>query len=424
MYLIIGFFFVAILMSSFNLKFVSASDDDNDGIDDDFEEDNKRNIEIEISESEIQIESNLRSGDQIDNIQLKIQYESEGLSIEVSYEEEHDSGSETELEFGVKFQEIIEYIDNDDDGVFNSDLDSIIKTVSLDEFYPVNYSLSSISGNSDLHYFRIETKDGIFRAHIYFMEEFSIVNNSIITPNQMKINIEIFNFSFINENSKLALYIKLESEIEFEEEEVTEDEEKGFAENEEGVITTINQYAGIFTWEENATIDGKSQRVLVSSIETDDHDENEQKIYLNYLSGNKIFHDPKIGIKGLLISKIDSFSLVPIIILISVITVLSISIAYSIYYFNHNRTSPISWDDSKEFLKTPKQISLLIFEEDNSLDKLIQLGDISITTISEDFLEKIDDLELEKGEKEEFLQEMLSLTPEERNSILSKMLKS
>ena len=60
MYLITGFFFVAILMFSFNSKFVSASDDDDDGIDDDFEEDNKRNIEIEISDNEIQIESNLR----------------------------------------------------------------------------------------------------------------------------------------------------------------------------------------------------------------------------------------------------------------------------------------------------------------------------------------------------------------------------
>ena len=423
MYLIIGFFFVAILMFSFNSKFVSASDEDDDGIDDDFEEDNKRNIEIEISDNEIQIESNLRSGEIIDDIQLKVQYESEGLSIEVSYEEEHDSGSEAELEFGIEFHEIIEYLDSDDDEVYDPDIDSTIKTVSLDEFYPVNYSLSKISGDSDLHYFRIETKDGIFKAHIYFMEEFSIVNNSLITPNQMKINIEIINFSYGNENSKLALYAKLESEFEFEEEEETEDEQNGYAVNEQGVITTINQHTGIFTWEENATIDGISQRVLVSSIKTDDHDENEQKLYFNYQSGNRIFHDPKIGIEGLLISKNPGFPLVPIIIVISVVTALSISVAYSIYYFSHKRTSPVSWDDSKKSLKTPKQISLQIFNEDDSLDKLIQLGDINITTISEEFLKLIETLNMEKSEKEEFLQEMLSLTPEERSSILTKILK-
>ncbi len=423
-YLVIGFSLLGFLMFSFNSKFVSASDDDDDGIDDDFEELNKRNIEIDISDNEIQIESHLRSGDKIDDIHFKVQYESEGLSIQVSYEEEHNSGSETELEFKVEFHEIIEYIDSDDDGVYNSDVDSTIQTISLDEFYPVNYSLSKISGNTDLHYFRIETTDGIFKAHIYFMEEFSIINNSLITPNQIKINIEIVNFPYLNGNSKLALYTKLESGLEFEDEEETEDEENGYAENEHGVITTINQHTGIFTWEENATVDGISQRVLVSTIENDDHDEDEQKIYLNYMNGNLIFHDPKIGIKGLLISKIDGFSLIPIVIVISVITALSISVVYSIYYFSHNRTSPVSWDDSKKSLKTQKQISLQIFDEVDSLNKLIQLGNISITTITEVFLEKIDNLDMEKSEKEEFIQEMLSLTPEERSSILTKMLKN
>ncbi|KKL84872.1 hypothetical protein LCGC14_1960370 [marine sediment metagenome] len=148
-YLIIGFTFLAILMFSFNSKFVSASDDDDDGINDDFEELNKRDIEIDISDNEIQVESHLRSGDKIDNIQLKVQYESEGLSIQVSYEKEYNSGSETELQFGVKFPEIIEYIDNDDNGVYNSDIDSTIQILILDEFYPVNYSLSKISGDSD-----------------------------------------------------------------------------------------------------------------------------------------------------------------------------------------------------------------------------------------------------------------------------------
>jgi len=423
-YLIIGLSILAILMFSFNSNFVSASDDDDDGIDDDFEELNKRNIEIDISDNEIQIESHLRSGDNIDSIQLKIQYESEGLSIQVSYQKEYNSESETELEFGVKFPEIIEYIDNDDDGVYNSDIDSTIQILLLDQFYLVNYSLSKISGDSDLHYFRIETKDGVFKAHIYFIEEFAIVNNSLITPNQIKINIEIVNFPYLNGNSRLALYAKLESEFEFKEEEETEDEENGYAENEQGLITTINQHTGIFTWDENATIDGISKKVRVGSVETDENDEGDQKIYFNYLNGNHIFHDPKIGIEGLLLSKKAGFPLVPIIILISVISALSLSVGYSIYYFNHNRASQVPWNDSRKSLKTPKQIGVQIFEEDNSLDKLIQQGDINVTTISEEFLNNFDNLDMEKSEKEEFLQEMLSLTPKERNSILNKMLKN
>ncbi len=422
-YLIIGFTFLAILMFSFNSKFVSASDDDDDGINDDFEELNKRDIEIDISDNEIQVESHLRSGDKIDNIQLKVQYESEGLSIQVSYEKEYNSGSETELQFGVKFPEIIEYIDNDDNGVYNSDIDSTIQILILDEFYPVNYSLSKISGDSDLLYFRIETKDGVFKAHIYFIEEFAIVNNSLITPNQIKINIEIVNFPYLNGNSRLALYAKLESEFEFEEDEETEDEENGYAENEQGLITNINEYTGIFTWEENATIDGISKKVRVSSIETDENDEGEQKIYFNYLNGNHIFHDPKIGIEGLLLSKKANFPLVPIVILISVISALSLSVGYSIYYFIYKKHSIMSREDYIKAPKAPKRVDFQIFRKENVLDSLIILGDVRITAISKKLLEKIDILDMEESEKEEFLQEMLSLTPEERSLILNKMLK-
>ena len=422
-YLIIGLSILAILMFSFNSNFVSASDDDDDGIDDDFEELNKRNIEIDISDNEIQIESHLRSGDNIDSIQLKIQYESEGLSIQVSYQKEYNSESETELEFGVKFPEIIEYIDNDDDGVYNSDIDSTIQILLLDQFYLVNYSLSKISGDSDLHYFRIETKDGVFKAHIYFIEEFAIVNNSLITPNQIKINIEIVNFPYLNGNSRLALYAKLESEFEFKEEEETEDEENGYAENEQGLITTINQHTGIFTWDENATIDGISKKVRVGSVETDENDEGDQKIYFNYLNGNHIFHDPKIGIEGLLLSKKANFPLVPIVILISVISALSLSVGYSIYYFIYKKHSIMSREDYIKAPKAPKRVDFQIFRKENVLDSLIILGDVRITAISKKLLEKIDILDMEESEKEEFLQEMLSLTPEERSLILNKMLK-
>ena len=93
--LLIGFFLL-----SLNFNFAVASDDDDDGIDDDFEDLNKRDIDIEIEANQIQIESSLRSGDRIDQIQLKIITDSEGLTIEVSYESEIAS-TELELQFGI-----------------------------------------------------------------------------------------------------------------------------------------------------------------------------------------------------------------------------------------------------------------------------------------------------------------------------------
>ena len=54
----IVFFILSILIISVNFKFITASEDeDGDGIYDDFEEINQRNIEVSILEHEIGIES-------------------------------------------------------------------------------------------------------------------------------------------------------------------------------------------------------------------------------------------------------------------------------------------------------------------------------------------------------------------------------
>ena len=62
---------IGISLISLNFNYAIASDDDGDGIDDDLEDLNKRNITIEIEANQIQIESSLRSGDRIDEIQMK-----------------------------------------------------------------------------------------------------------------------------------------------------------------------------------------------------------------------------------------------------------------------------------------------------------------------------------------------------------------
>lgn len=105
----------------------------------------------------------------------------------------------------------------------------------------------------------------------------------MVTPTEAKIDIEIKNFNYINNSSQIALYTKLKSDKEYEEEDETEDEENEYAEDEKEVKTTSNGYTGIFTWAEKAEVDGVSKEVLTSDIEEDD--EKYEKIYLKeYLS--------------------------------------------------------------------------------------------------------------------------------------------
>ena len=319
-YNLIGIVLLGVLLMTSTSSLVAASDDDDDGVDDDIEESHKRDIELQFEPNEIQIESTLRNGAQKDEIKLKIQYESEGLSIEIGYESEmsSDNSTELELEFEVTFRELIEFVDMDDDGIYNPSVDTTIQEVALDSFQPAIYTPLNLSDDTLLHYFVVNTTDGVFAAHIYLVEEFDIVNGTFIKPTQTKIDIEITDFDYIDGSSQLALYTKLESEAEYEDDEHTENEEDGYSSDEKGVVAGNVDFAGFFTWTENATIDGISKEVLGSPLQTDDDDVNEQKMYLNYPRGNHIYHDPIMGVMALPVAPSDITLIVVVSIVASV----------------------------------------------------------------------------------------------------------
>jgi hypothetical protein len=321
-YKLLGLFLLGFLLLGTNIGLVAATDDDSDGVDDDIEELNKRDITIEFDSNEFQVESKLRNGDKIDEIQLKVKYDSNGLEVDVSYEEEIETGNSTEyeLEFDAVFRKIIEYVDLNGNGLYDDSTDQLIQEVELDSFQPVIYTSESISTDTTLHYVTVNTTDGVFTAHIFFVEEFDLVNETFIAPTETKIDIEITDFNFIDDNSQLALYIKLGSEVEYEEDHETEDEEQGHSSDEDGTITEVAGNFGFFTWKENATVDDVVMNVLANPLEADDDDPTEQKLILNYPRGNHIYHDPKIGVGFVSLSS-DNLPLIITGIVISIIVV-------------------------------------------------------------------------------------------------------
>ena len=75
-------------------------DEDGDGIDDETENLNEREVEVEYSENEAQIESQLHKGYIKDKIAIKMQVEDEGLKIKVDYSKDVKN-REYDLEFGL-----------------------------------------------------------------------------------------------------------------------------------------------------------------------------------------------------------------------------------------------------------------------------------------------------------------------------------
>ena len=434
-YYVIGFFLFAALFLSFNFNVVNAFDEDDDQVSDEFEKLNMRNIETDILANEIQIDSIRRTDSNKDHISINIVCDENGIRISLNYRSTLETPSE--FDFTIVFQEIIEYIDIEEDGIYDPEVDQKIQNFSISNFQPIENSTSSISNKSSLHYFKISTINNTFTTHIYAAEEFTIINDSLITPTQLKIDVEILNFSYINSSSNLALYTKLESETSYDHKEITEDETNGYAENEQGVITSSAGRTGFLTWKRFATIDNTSQEVPISDILLDDNSEDEQKIYFNYHHGDHIYHDPKVGIEGLLIPipVTEPFSPTTIIVWTLIIGAVSVSVVYSIYHFgkSDSPSKKISKDrdeyfkeifEEDEIVDFYKETSpLQLFFEENSVEKLVKIRNLNITVVTKDFYNKVNSFNWEGNEKSEFIREILALNPQERKLILDEMVK-
>ncbi|MFW9865292.1 MAG: hypothetical protein ACFFEN_04265 [Candidatus Thorarchaeota archaeon] len=292
-------------------------DDDGDGIDDNKEDEEKRIIEIWIGDNVVEIASIKRSEEQKDIIELRVGYNEDGLSVRVSYgtivycdppeedlppeEEPKPSGGdycedyiEYKITFEVFFQGLIEFIDLNDNGVLDEEEDEIVSDYWFSSFQPVEYSLTPISNDTNLHYLLFNSTDGIFAAHVYLVEEFVYVNDNLISPTEAKIDIEITGYEYVEDNSQLALITNLWSEEHGIEGEETYDEKEGYSEDEKDVVVKDDAYSGFFSWKETALVDGVEMDVLTKEL--DYEGENFQKLLICYPRGYHIFHDPKIGI--------------------------------------------------------------------------------------------------------------------------------
>jgi hypothetical protein len=279
----------------------SDHDSDDDSIDDEEEEVNERKLQIEASDKEVQIQSELRNGENKDEIEIEFKTTDEP-EIKVEYESEIGS-LEMELSFKVRFYSLIEYNDLDSDGIYNESVDEFVQELRLDDshigYFPIEY-FTEVVGNTTIHIINVTSTDSVFSLQFFIVEEFALINGSLVTPTEMKIDIGINDFPYANDSSMLALKLRLEAESEYEIDEETEDELDARATSEIEVEVTMNGFTGFFSWSENVLVDGVLKNVKSSAVDDDDIDSTEQKIYLNYPRGTQILHDPKIGVEGIL----------------------------------------------------------------------------------------------------------------------------
>jgi hypothetical protein len=308
---ILGMFLVLLVSSMVNVHAMTsigdevASDDDETTTEDETEtttddsddDSNEREVTVIATNTLVEIESKLESGGVENSFKIEVSTESGKVEFKVEFETE-TSTNETEREFEVEFKELIEYLDSNDNGIYDDSVDDEVQTYELTTFKPIAYTVEN-TADGPLHIIDVLTSDSVFGARVYAAGDFTDINGSVIAPTQVKIDVMIRNFSFTEESSKLALKVELSTEYETSFDDSTEDEEDGRATDEAEVDVLMTDINGFFSWKESAEIDGVTYPVNSSIHEVT---ATKQEIFLNYPQGSEIIHDPKIGFENLLLS--------------------------------------------------------------------------------------------------------------------------
>jgi len=257
---------------------------------------NDREVSVSATPTYVEIQSELESGGVEDSFKIAVEVGLNGVEFQVEFETE-SAINETEREFEVQFDKLVEYLDTNGNGVYDDSIDTAIQTLELVSFEPISYIVEN-TATGPIHIIDVLTTDGVFGARVYATGDFTEINGTIVAPTQVKIDVFIRGFNFTQVDSQLALKVELSTELETSIDNQTEDEENGRAIDEAAIDVLLTDVTGFFSWKEFAEIDGVTYQVNSSIHELTS---TEQEIYLNYPQGSEIIHDPKIGFENLLI---------------------------------------------------------------------------------------------------------------------------
>lgn len=278
-----------------------------DGIDREGDESERR---VEVSRSDDEVVFELEKETNADEEKVKIAFSSEGdPEVKLEFEREAgDDGNESEatFEYKVEFMRLVEYRDADGDDVLGG-ADDVSSEVDLGD---ADWSIGPVeeitAGGEDGKTVTVTADlgdDGTFEVVMYVFGDFAQVNATSLRPTDVKLDFVVGDYPWQGNDTRLALDLKTEVK--------SEREIEGTADG-DSLNVTADDISGYFTWAPNATVDGASTPVASDVYEDEtrseteeetDEDgaeaevEREQKLTLNYERGDRIVHDPVLGIQ-------------------------------------------------------------------------------------------------------------------------------
>ncbi|MCH8905557.1 MAG: hypothetical protein IH840_00580 [Candidatus Heimdallarchaeota archaeon] len=289
----------------------STSDDDEHDEFDEAENQEKddayeRKLTINVDPDRVEIESQLKFGDNKDEFEIEFRAETgEEPEIELEYSTETDT-LEAEFQFEVEFERIIEYVDNGTSDGYQVGEEVFIYEIGETDWNDIVHLVTTIDG-SEVNIFTAMTTDGVFTIILKISGSITDLGNATLTPNSLKMDIEIHDFPYTSTDSKLAIKAKVETESESEQRDESTEETSGFGSEEAEIFIGNAAAQGFFSWAEYALADGSNVTVITSALtESDDPDEdleegktsNTMYFSFNVTNSQDIVWDPKVGVQS------------------------------------------------------------------------------------------------------------------------------
>jgi hypothetical protein len=207
--------------------------------------------------------------------------------------------------FSLIIEQLLEYDDSNANGKYDHN-DVVVSSLLLSNitFTNITYTNSTTSDGKTFTIVETHTPDDLFAIILYLVSEKVTVSNTTITQKEIKIDFRINNYPFVNHSSQLALITQVETPFMVTSEQNTYDEEQGTATQESGLNISSANRSGFFTWANEAIVDNITYPVNVTVISeteqtfTGDTKETstQTQIIFSYPRGERIIHDPKVGV--------------------------------------------------------------------------------------------------------------------------------
>lgn len=289
--------------------------DEDDDLDDERREGDEARRRVEVSRSDEGVVFELEKEDAASEEKVKIEFDTGDSELKLEFEREDEEArgndtveSEATFEYKVELMRLVEYDDVDGDLVL-SDADNVTSEVDFDD---VDWSVGDVedisAGGEDGKTVTVTADlgaNGTFEMVFYAFGDFAQVNATSLRPTDVKIDFVVDGYPWEGNDTRLALDLKIEVKSEHE----VESEDGGTSVN-----ATAEDISGYFTWAPTAEVDGVETNVTSdvyedttkteTETETDDDGaeseaevEREQKLTLNYERGDRIVHDPVLGVQ-------------------------------------------------------------------------------------------------------------------------------